>query len=192
MLSLGRCFVLLGCLVGLATTAEASQPISVLGKVVLPRAAANKPRAVKVCLNYGQHCAFTRYDGSFELPDISVGTYLLEVNSVGYRFAQYKVQVGAKGDRQVQAIKYEFPGSTRQHITYPLTLEPLGPTNYFQVRQGYNFWSILRSPTIMMMAPLMIMLLLFRWFVDPEELKKTMEEQAQKDKEGKTKEKKLQ
>ena len=58
-------------------------------------------------------------------------------------------------------------------------IEPVGRANYFEIRQGYSVWGMLRSPTILMMLPMLGIMFCMKYLVDPEELKKMQQQQAE-------------
>ena len=132
----------------------------------------------RVSLNHGMRHAFCKYDNSFTFHDVQDGTYALEIESTTHRYPQYKLNIGnEKGI--IQAIKYEYPGSQKERVKHPLKIEAVGPVKFYEIRQGVSFWGILRSPTILMMLPMVGMMFCFKYLVDPEELKKMQQQQAE-------------
>ena len=130
----------------------------------------------RVSLNHGLRYAFCKFDGSFSFHDVSEGTYAVEIESMTHRYPQYKVNIN--DENKVKAIKYEYPGASKERTAYPLRVEANGPVKFFEIRPGYSVWGMLRSPTILMMLPMLGIMFCMKYLVDPEELKKMHEEAA--------------
>ena len=104
------------------------------------------------------------------------GTYAVEIESMTHRYPQYKVNID--GENKLRAIVYDYPGASKERTSYPLRVEAKSPVKFFEIRQGYSVWGMLRSPTILMMLPMLGIMFCMKYLVDPEELKKMQEEAA--------------
>ena len=164
---------------GYETKTKIIRTTTVTGRIKLPNHLSIGD--MKIYLDHGKYTAFVRQDGRFMLKRIPEGKYLLTVVDVGFKFATYKINVGFNeaNDPTIKALKYMFPGAPRETVKYPLLIEPQGQINYFDVRQGYNFLAILRSPTILMMLPMIGLFACMKFMVDPEELKKYQQQQQE-------------
>jgi hypothetical protein len=137
----------------------------------------------RVSLNHGERYAFCKSDNSFTFHDVEDGTYALEIESMSHRYPQYKVNV----KERVQAIKYDYPGAEKERVAYPLRVKANSPVKYFEIRQGFSVLGMLKSPTILMMLPMVGIMFCMKYLVDPEELKKMQKQAAEEAKKAKAK-----
>ncbi|KAI9034384.1 hypothetical protein DFJ74DRAFT_649357 [Hyaloraphidium curvatum] len=139
-------------------------------------------KGATVTLDFGKHVGFPRSDGSFSIPDVPPGLYILEVTSVLYIYDRLWIEVDADG---VRASTYvpgtEYERNAAYAVPYPLELAPRAPYSYFTPREGFNFFAILQNPMILMMGFMLVGVYLLPKLaegIDPEELKRVQEEQA--------------
>uniref|UniRef100_A0A915CEF6 ER membrane protein complex subunit 7 beta-sandwich domain-containing protein n=1 Tax=Parascaris univalens TaxID=6257 RepID=A0A915CEF6_PARUN len=70
------------------------------GQAILPPTINAKPdwhTAARVLVNYGQHIAFVKRDGSFVVSGIPPGSYIVEVSHVNFVFEPVRVDITSKG-----------------------------------------------------------------------------------------------
>lgn len=141
-------------------------------------------RQTTVTLNYGAHVGFIRGDGSFYIPDVPRGLYILEVTSINYTYDRLWIDV--EGVDNIRAAVH-LPGTDYEYnpiysIPYPLELAARAKTDYFTPREGFSIVSILGNPMFLMMAFMVFgvwVLPKLQEGIPPEELEKVRKEQAQ-------------
>ncbi|KAH9835628.1 uncharacterized protein C8Q71DRAFT_762844 [Rhodofomes roseus] len=108
----------------------------------------------KAILDDGRlHGGITR-DGSFEIPDVSPGTYILNVVSHDYQFDKLRVDVFET--ESLPEIRPYIPGTplsppSSVTLPYPILLTPRVKNDYFIPRQSFNLMGMFQSPMMLMM-----------------------------------------
>jgi len=132
---------------------------------------------MKVVLNGGEQVSFVRQqDGSFLFEDVPAGTHLLEVVAPGYFFSPVRVDVSSRLAGQVRASYVEGP----RRISDALVLEPRQEENYYEVREPFSLFGLLKSPMGMMIGFMIVCVFLLPMLmdsIDPEEMKRLQEAQ---------------
>ncbi|CAF2113879.1 unnamed protein product [Brassica napus] len=135
---------------------------------------------VKVILNGGQSVTFLRPDGYFTFHKVPAGTHLVEVSAMGYFFSpasflfSVRVDVSARHHGKVHATLTE----TRRSLT-ELVLEPLREEQYYEIREPFSIFSIVKSPMGLMVGFMVVVVFLMPKLmenIDPEEMKQAQEE----------------
>lgn len=111
--------------------------------------------STQVMLNDGEYSTYTQPDGSFFLYNVVPGIHLLDVQSHTHLFSQVKIQL-LEGTTEEEAlgikcIEYAYPGASKQAIPHPLILTAHAQYQYFEPRQGFSVYSILKNPMLLMM-----------------------------------------
>lgn len=121
------------------------------GRLVLPD---DSPfnQTTRISLNYGQLAAYSRYDGSFSVYDVPPGIHSLDVDSLTHHFSQIKIQVLEDDIDSPKCLEYAYPGATKNAVQHPLKLTAYATYDYFETRQGFSIFSMLRNPMFLMMA----------------------------------------
>jgi hypothetical protein len=132
---------------------------------------------VKVVLDGGQQVAFIRqHDGSFAFEDVPAGTHLLEVVALGYFFSPVRVDVSSRLAGKIRASYTEGP----RRISDSLVIEPRHEETYYEVREPFSLFGLLKSPMGMMIGFMVVCVFLLPMLmdsIDPEEMKRLQEAQ---------------
>jgi len=125
-------------------------------------------------------------DGSFVIPDVPEGTYILNVAARNHLFDQYRIDI--VDSLSPPEVRPYLPGtpllSTANSpvtIVYPLKVHPRYRNEYFVPKQSFNVMGMLQNPMIMMMGAVGVMVLALPYMMknlDPEQLKEVQESQA--------------
>jgi hypothetical protein len=163
----------------LAIAAAAQNGYAVEGRVKVEgmgaRVFPSKNSNLKLIWNAGQQVTYVRPDGYFAFQNISAGTHLLEVSSLGYYFSPVRVDVSARLHGQVRAVAVE----TRKYYSDALILEPLREEYYYERREPFSAMSLLKSPMGLMVGFMLVAVFLLPKLmdsIDPEEMKRVQEE----------------
>lgn len=143
-----------------------------------------RPSEIKVVLNSGQYSTFLRHDQSFTIYDVAPGTHWLEVVCTKYSFDPVVVHVSAQHAGKVKATLFD---DLERTLPYPLILKPLRAADYFEHREPFSILSYLKNPMVLMFGFTIIMSVVMPRMVknmDPEELQKMAEIQADMSKKG--------
>ncbi len=118
-----------------------------------------------------------RSDGSFVLHNIPSGSYFLEFFHPDYQFSPVRLEVNENENGRVKANS-AFTGA---RLTYPLTIAPSSPAQYFQLREPVNLWGLVKSPMVIMMLITAVIVLVFPSMMknlDPKELEEMQKMQS--------------
>ncbi|PIL32041.1 hypothetical protein GSI_06745 [Ganoderma sinense ZZ0214-1] len=109
---------------------------------------------VQVVLDHGRlHGGVTR-DGSFVIPDVPAGTYVLSVLAHDHAFEQIRVDVFES--ETLPEVRPYFPGTplsppSTVTLPYPITLSARGKYDYFIPRESFNVLAMFKNPMMMLM-----------------------------------------
>mmetsp|Transcript_115046 Transcript_115046/g.279208 ORF Transcript_115046/g.279208 Transcript_115046/m.279208 type:complete len:238 (+) Transcript_115046:19-732(+) len=186
--ALVACFVLVSAFHG-AGTAEATGEVTapeprfvIEGRLTLPATVPVPPDGLpstKISVNGGEFTTYTRSDGTFKVPDVPAGRHMVEAYSREYVFPVARLQITEKGERAV--YMYRLPGSERVKGKHPLQMEAIMPANFFEVREPFNIFGMLKSPMVIMMLVMVGMIVCMPKMMDnmdPEQKKEMEEMQA--------------
>ncbi|GLB36326.1 putative protein of unknown function (DUF2012) [Lyophyllum shimeji] len=141
-------------------------------------------RSSKVILDNGRMKGSILHDGSFSIPDVPTGTYLLSVVSPDYSFDQLRVDVvdsvPAPEIRPYVAGTPLNPFSTIL-LPYPITLTPRQKHAYFAPHESFNLVAMLSNPMMLMMIVGGAMMLAMPYLMknmDPEAMEEFKEQHA--------------
>ncbi|KAI1797804.1 hypothetical protein LXA43DRAFT_982101 [Ganoderma leucocontextum] len=108
----------------------------------------------QVVLDHGKlHGGVTR-DGSFVIPDVPAGTYVLSVLARDHAFEQMRVDVyESETLPEVRPYFAGTPLSSPSTVTlpYPLTLSARGKYDYFVPRESFNVLAMFKNPMMLLM-----------------------------------------
>lgn len=134
------------------TSLAASQPqpvTSIKGRLRLPD---DKPlNTTLITLNDGQLSTYTQPDGSFVFHTVGPGVHVLDAHSHIHHFSQVKIQLLIDSMDAPKCIEYVYPGAPKQAVPHPLLLTAHAKYEYFEKRQGFSIFSILKNPMLLMM-----------------------------------------
>ncbi|CEM16361.1 unnamed protein product [Vitrella brassicaformis CCMP3155] len=108
---------------------------------------------VRILLNGGAFSAFPNADGSFEIPSLPIGSYLLEVNHPFLQYDPVLVEVsagGRQGEATVSAFLLSFEHGKGKKLKYPLGLASHAEVKYFQKREEFNIFVLFKNPMVLM------------------------------------------
>ena len=89
-----------------------------------------------------------RSDGTFQFPNLKVGTYSLSIHSSRFVYPLYLVDVG---ERAVRAKYHTLNhGNVSGIVEHPLRVQPIAPFAAFEATTGFNIMGYLKSPFILM------------------------------------------
>jgi hypothetical protein len=117
--------------------------------------ASSSSEPTRVVLNGGEYSAVARRDGSFRIPSVPSGVYLLEVFHPSAAYSTYKVNVpreeaGGGGDASssIQVVEYRYPGATMLPSRHPIEAFPVAAAVYFEERPKFNIMSLLGNQMV--------------------------------------------
>ena len=154
---------ILTLLITLSCQYELSAAATIKGKLKLPQPPQGKQQqeasnyiiknSTLLTLNDAEISTYSKEDGLFTFYNVKPGIYVLDVHSSSYYFSQIKIQVLEDDDDSstIKCIEYMYPGSNKQSIPHPLVLEAHGTYNYFEPRQGFGLFGLLKNPMVLMM-----------------------------------------
>ncbi|KAE9410901.1 hypothetical protein BT96DRAFT_242326 [Gymnopus androsaceus JB14] len=136
----------------------------------------------RVVLDNEKFSAGVLKDGSFAIPNVPSGTYLLSVISHDYIFDQLRIDVTSE---VVEAHPY-VPGTPMNPpssilLPYPVRLSAQQKFNYFIPLESFNIMGMLKSPMILIMifgGGLVLGMPYLMKSMDPESLEDFKREQA--------------
>jgi len=148
-----------------------------------------------VTLNHGQYTTLSRSDGSFVFHDIPGDIYTLEVEGIAnggsrlfqrefippFLFPTYKLDSRKVNEKHIRCLRYPWPGASKEFTAYPLRIEPVGFSQYFEGRAGFNPFSLLRQPMVLVMLVMGGMVIFMPRMMenmDPEERKRLQQQFA--------------
>jgi len=117
-------------------------------------------RNTKIIVNYGQHLAFLKSDGSFAVTHLNPGSYLMEISNPDYFYEPIRVDINSKGKIRARKVNY-IQTSAVQQLSYPLKFKSKGQFKYFQIRETWKVTDFLFNPMVLMMVlPLFLIMVL--------------------------------
>lgn len=129
----------------------------------------------RIHVNGGEFLGFLKKDGSFSVPNLPSGSYIVEILNPEYSFEPVRVEINQKGKFRARKVNH-IQTSLVVSIPYPLKLKALGRTRYFQQREQWRVTDFLFNPMVLMMVvPLIVIMILPKMMNDPE-TKKEMEQ----------------
>ncbi|KAI0824240.1 hypothetical protein BC628DRAFT_1323366 [Trametes gibbosa] len=136
----------------------------------------------KVLLDDGKLRGSVTRDGSFVIPGVPAGTYILSVLAHDHYFEQAHV---FEGDSLPEVRPY-FPGTPLSPaapatLSYPVVLSARGRHDYFVPRESFNVLAMFKNPMMMMMLGAGVLVLLLPTLMknmDPEVMEDFKERHA--------------
>ncbi|KAJ3790240.1 hypothetical protein GGU10DRAFT_371313 [Lentinula aff. detonsa] len=126
-------------------------------------------------------------DGSFVIPNVPSGTYLLSVISHDHKFDQMRIDIkDSTSSGEFIEVRPYIPGTPMNPastilLPYPITISARERFNYFVPRESFNIMGMLKSPMILMMifaGGLVLGMPYLMKNMDPESLQEFKKEQA--------------
>jgi len=104
----------------------------------------------RIIIDYGRYIGLIRGDGSFVVDGVPSGSYILEVNCIGYVFESVRVDITSKGKIRARRLNLLQPNAVMT-IPYPLHLQSRKPAKYFRVREEWRMTEVLMNPMVIML-----------------------------------------
>ncbi|KAF5356076.1 hypothetical protein D9756_003922 [Leucocoprinus leucothites] len=130
----------------------APSPQSLLGGLTVPHYSSDALSLgrAKVMLDNGRLGGSVMADGSFTIPDVSIGPHLLSVISHDHSFDSLRVDVT---NETVHVYPYSLgtpfnPPSTVS-LSYPVKLTPKEKLDFYVPPQSFNLYSLLTNPMVL-------------------------------------------
>jgi len=140
---------------------------------------------------YEEELYYVRGDGSFSIENLTPGSHLLQLVSTRFEFSKIRVDVAKSGKmRAIAMIPSNHPsllspeerqaapsvdgfGFVKQAIAVEpvLRIRPLSTNNYFEVIPGFDYFSLLKNPMVIMVVVGVLFSVVFPKMVDPELMK---------------------
>ncbi|KAJ3923018.1 hypothetical protein F5877DRAFT_74747 [Lentinula edodes] len=163
-------------------------PSSAVASLTIQYPGYNQLGHSRVVLDNDKHSGGILKDGSFVIPNVPSGTYLLSVISHDYQFEQMRVDVKDSISFEEPVVEVRpyvlgtpmSPASTIL-LPYPIKLSARQRFNYFVPRESFNIMGMLKSPMILMMVFAGALVLGMPYLMknmDPESLAEFKREQA--------------
>ncbi|KII93494.1 hypothetical protein PLICRDRAFT_171238 [Plicaturopsis crispa FD-325 SS-3] len=139
--------------------------------------------SAKVVLDFGDSYGSVTRDGSFVIPDVASGTYILSVVTHDFAFDQLRVDVTSES---VPEIRPYIPGTplnppSSVSLPYPITLAARAKYSYFAPRESFNIVGMFQNPMMLMMVFGGVMMLAMPYMMknmDPESLEEFKAQQS--------------
>jgi len=129
----------------------------------------------KVVVDGGKRSGFLREDGTFAVPGLPTGSYVIEVVNSDYYYEPVRVDINSKGKMRARKLNNVQPTQVTQ-VPYPLKMKTMGKYSYFHKREEWKITDMLMNPMILMMVlPLLLITVLPKMMNDPE-TKREMEQ----------------
>ncbi|KAG5718586.1 UPF0480 like protein [Termitomyces sp. T112] len=141
-------------------------------------------RPSKVILDNGKLKGSILRDGSFTIPEVPVGTYVLSVVTPDYSFDQLRIDVvDLESEPLVRPYIIGTPLNPPSTVllTYPIILTPKSKHAYFVPRESFNLVAMLSNPMTLMMVVGGAMMLAMPYLMknmDPEAMEEFKEQHA--------------
>ncbi|KAL7458444.1 hypothetical protein ACHAWC_011085 [Mediolabrus comicus] len=142
--------LLAGFISAAASSTRRPPTASIQGRLRLPDPSASL-NSTRITLNDGSHTTYTQPNGNFIFHRVPHGIHLLDVQSREHHFSQIKIQLLEDAMDSPKCIEYVYPGAPKQAIPHPLELTAHASYEYYEKRQGFSIFSILKNPMLLMM-----------------------------------------
>ncbi|KAI0793428.1 hypothetical protein C8Q75DRAFT_731154 [Abortiporus biennis] len=139
----------------------------------------------KVVLDNGRLYGGVTRDGSFSIPNVSPGTYILQVIAHDHAFDRLRIDV-LEGDDSLPEVRPYIPGTplspaSKVLLPYPISLSPRVKYDYFIARESFNLIGMFQNPMMMIMLLTGVMMLAMPYLMknmDPDLLQEVKDRQA--------------
>ncbi|KAG6878413.1 hypothetical protein C0993_007014 [Termitomyces sp. T159_Od127] len=141
-------------------------------------------RPSKVILDNGKMKGSILRNGSFTIPEVAIGTYVLSVVTPDHSFDQLRIDVvDMESEPQVRPYVIGTPLNPPSTVLskYPIILSPKSKYTYFVPRESFNIMGMLSNPMTLMMVVGGAMMLAMPYLMknmDPEVMEEFKEQHA--------------
>ena len=144
---------------------------SIEGKVIIEGDDDDWIAETVVVVDGGKYRGFLKSNGGFTINRIPPGTYLVEVVSPNHLFEPARVDISSKSGK-IRARKANILKPTQVlHLPYPLQFKAEEQAQFFEKRESWSMFSMLKNPMVLLLvAPVILMLIVPKLMksVDPE------------------------
>ncbi|KAJ1857907.1 hypothetical protein GGH12_002973 [Coemansia sp. RSA 1822] len=134
-------------------------------------------------VNGGEHRGYIQKDGSFVVENLTLGDWLLEIQSADYAFPKLHVRIATNDEgRASVAARYVQIGSEWSEdapvLAYPLKIEASAKYDFFTPRQGFSIITMFSNPYMLMVGASLAAIFIMPKLqanLDPEALKELQE-----------------
>mmetsp|Transcript_77536 Transcript_77536/g.217389 ORF Transcript_77536/g.217389 Transcript_77536/m.217389 type:complete len:203 (+) Transcript_77536:70-678(+) len=105
--------------------------------------------AAKVIVDGGLHMALPTSDGYFSISGVPAGPHYLQVVHPMLVFDPVRVEAPEAAGGKTTAYIADLEYGRGSKLKYPLGLAPVGAYKYFEERQEFNLWSIVKNPPML-------------------------------------------
>jgi len=132
-----------------------------------------------ISVGFGEYYGYAQQNGSFVVPNVNPGSYIVEVLNPNYIIAPIRVEISSKATGRIRARKVDYVQPNEvMLVKYPLVFRVMERTNFFEKRETWQLTDIFKSPMVpMLVLPIFFMLVLpkIKDMQDPE-TKKELED----------------
>ncbi|EEB05273.1 hypothetical protein SJAG_00277 [Schizosaccharomyces japonicus yFS275] len=120
-------------------------------------------------------------NGIFEFVNVSDGTYALDVLSIEYEFAHFRVDVNGSMVTPYYLTKGHSWTQTSKNLSYPFSVRALSQHTYLFQPRRFSLFRLLKSPMMLFsLAAVGMLLILPHMKVDPALLEQAQQEMQKK------------
>ncbi|KAJ3476668.1 hypothetical protein NLI96_g11001 [Meripilus lineatus] len=138
----------------------------------------------KVGLDNGGLSAGITRNGTFTIPDVPIGTYVLSVQAHDYAFERLRIDV--QDEESTPIVRPYIPGTplsppSNVKLPYPISLSARAKYDYYVPKESFNLIGMFQNPMMMIMLFTGVMVLAMPYLMknmDPEMLQEFKERQA--------------
>ncbi|CAK5280101.1 unnamed protein product [Mycena citricolor] len=138
--------------------------------------------SAQVILDSGSHKANVLRDGSFTIPDVPVGTYILSVVSRDFLFDNLRIDIPDGSSVEIRPYSPGTPLNPPSTILLPqISLSPRAKLEYYVPPQSFNLVGMFQNPMMLMLVFGGLMVFAMPYLtknLDPETMKEFREQQA--------------
>ncbi|EIW86556.1 hypothetical protein CONPUDRAFT_95162 [Coniophora puteana RWD-64-598 SS2] len=138
----------------------------------------------RVVLDNGLASGRITRNGTFSIPDVPTGAYVLSVISHDYVFDQLLLDVAdseSTPDVRSHIMGTSYSPSTSANLPYPVVLVPRHKNNYFTPHESFNLLGMFQNPMMLIMVLTGAMMLAMPYIMknlDPQTLEELKGQQA--------------
>ncbi|CAL8103024.1 unnamed protein product [Calicophoron daubneyi] len=131
--------------------------------VAPPGAPADWHIHTRVHVDGTQHLGFVRSDGSFEVPSVPSGSYVVEPINPTFVFQTARVDINSKGRIRARRVNAPQPNAVKE-LPYPLRLASNGRAIYFKPREQMRTIDLLFSSHVLyVLVPFLLVMVLTKF-----------------------------
>lgn len=147
----------------------------------------------RLSVDGGVRVVYTRTDGSFVIPNLPVGTHIVETSLANVEFPAVRIDVSAKGDNRFRAAlndgsqkllvnamsaaaAAEAASASHDGDVPMVIIDAVGKHQYFVPREEFSIMSIVKNPMVIMMLFSLGMVYVMPMISDQDEMRQQMKD----------------